>query len=935
MTLLDPIWLFLAIPLVVSVVLWPMPSRLLRVLRGAALVCLLLALCGLALTLPSRVGTVVVLADRSESMPPDAEARQKEIIDLVQAEMGPEDRLAVVSFGRTVAVERPPLAGRFTGFLHEVGRDGSNLAEALQAGLGLVPRDAPGRILVLSDGRWTGRDPAAVAAWAAAREVGIDFVPLERTTANDLAVHRIDAPASAAPGESFVITAWVQAPSAQEVDYELYRGTRKISEGRQRLVSGLNRLSFRDRALEPGSQAYTLQVTGAGRDPLPANNAARLLVGVQGPRPLRHVTGAADSGLAKLLRAGGLRLKVKRPDECRWGLDELGNYSAVVLENVPAEKVGTAGMETLAAWVRGTGSGLMMTGGKNAYGPGGYYRSPLEPVLPVSMELRNEHRKLALAIVVVLDRSGSMAMPVGGGRVKMDLANLGAVEVLNMLGPMDEFGCLAVDTVPHTIAELAVVADKGPVEDRIRRIRSQGGGIFVHVALSEAARMLLKAKAATKHIILFSDAADSEEPGNYKELLEKCRDAGITVSVIGLGKPADRDGALLEDIAKLGKGRCFFTDRPEELPRLFAQDTLVVARNTFVDEPTPIRSTAALAALTGRDFELAPLGGYNLCYLRPGASLSALTLDEYKAPVVASWQAGTGRALCYTGEADGKYAGAMARWGQVGDFYTSLARWVAGQSGPLPDNMMVTQEVRQGVNVVRLHLDPERKRDLVTALPRVTTLSGVEGEAPRAARSAMRWAGPDTLEIEVPLRGPETSVTTVEVPGRDQPVSLAPVCLPYSPEFQPGAGGAGVAALDRLGRATGGLERVDLKGIWKELPRRPRTVPVGSWLLLAAVVLVLLEVLERRTGLLSRPRRLSRETETAPRARRRLRWFAWPRWRSAPAPGAPPPAPEVDLPAPEPPKAAPPEPVPAAEDAGGMVAALRQARKRSRARTDQ
>ena len=96
---------------------------------------------------------------------------------------------------------------------------------------------------------------------------------------------------------------------------------------------------------------------------------------------------------------------------------ELAGFAAVLLENVPADGIGTPGMETLAAWVRDGGAGLMMTGGKKAYGPGGYFKSPLESVLPVSMELRREHRKLALAIVVALDRSGSMAVPVAGGEV--------------------------------------------------------------------------------------------------------------------------------------------------------------------------------------------------------------------------------------------------------------------------------------------------------------------------------------------------------------------------------------------------------------------------------------------------------------------------------------------------------------------------------------
>ena len=46
-------------------------------------------------------------------------------------------------------------------------------------------------------------------------------------------------------------------------------------------------------------------------------------VGVSGPRPLLHVSQSPDSGLARLLRAGGLEVKVSRPERCRWTLEEL------------------------------------------------------------------------------------------------------------------------------------------------------------------------------------------------------------------------------------------------------------------------------------------------------------------------------------------------------------------------------------------------------------------------------------------------------------------------------------------------------------------------------------------------------------------------------------------------------------------------------------
>lgn len=921
--LLHPIWLFLAIPLALSLWLWRMPARLLLVLRGLTLLLLLLALCGAVLRLPSQAGTIVVVADRSQSMPPGSATTQKEVIDLLHKAMGPNDRLAVVSFGHNVAVEQPPASGQFPGFVHEVGGDASNLADGLETALTLIPQGAPGKVLVLSDGRWTGRDPAILAARAAARNIALDYRSLQRSTANDLAIARIEAPPSVAPGESFLISAWVQAPSPQTISFELRRGDELLSSGEQPVTSGLNRLTFRDRAGDPSTLAYTLTVVGSGDDPVPENNRARLLVGVQGPRPILHVTEAKSSGLAKLLQASRLPIKVQAPEACGWTLEELSKYSAVLLENVPAEKIGGAGMDNLAVWVRETGSGLMMTGGRNSYGTGGYFKSPLDPILPVSMELRNEHRKLALAMVVALDRSGSMTAPVGGGRVKMDLANEGAAQVLELLGPMDEFGVLAVDTAPHVIADLAPVKNKPAIQSDIRAIRSEGGGIFIYVALESAVEMLLKAKAGTRHILLFADANDSEEPGRYEVLLDKCKKAGITVSVIGLGTPRDKDAELLRDIAKRGNGRILFTDKAEELPRLFAQDTFVAARNTFLDERTPIESTTGLRLLTGRPFDLKQsIDGYNLCYLRDGATLATRTLDDYHAPVVAAWRAGSGRVLCYTGEADGKYAGPITKWKEIGDWYTSLARWVTGSVNRLPPEMLLTQDVKNGLHRVRLHLGPEREGDPFTELPRVTLLRSRIGRSPEIQRTTLTWTGADTLDREAALQGRETVLATVVVPGQE-PVALPPVCLPYSPEFQPAEKGRGLAALEHLARASGGKERLELAGVWKELPRHVRLVSLAPWLLGAAVVLILLEVFERRSGLLSRRGRRAGETIRQPR--KRTRWFAGKHPRPAPSLPAPPSEP------PPPRRDEVREPI---RDESAMLDALRKARERSRGRIE-
>jgi Mg-chelatase subunit ChlD len=796
---------------------------------------------------------VVVVADTSESMPDNAVASQKEVIHLLQNSMGPRDLLGVVSFGREAVVEHAPQRGGFTDFTARVGREHSALNNALELALGLIPSGEGGRILLLSDGKWTGQDPIAAAARAAGRTVAIDYRLLARPQVNDLAIQSFLTPQSALPGQGYMLSAWIQSPADQEIQYQLHRGATRIASGSKHVPVGLSRLLFRDRAASAGVHDYSVTIKGPNHDPIPQNNLARALVGIEGSRPILAVSSAGDqSALARLLRASGLEVVARTPAQCQWSLEALAQYAAVLIENVSANQIGTTGMETLAAWVEESGAGLMLTGGQKAYAPGGYFKSPLDRILPLSMEMRREHRKLSLAIVVTLDRSGSMAAPAGPGRSKMDLANIGTVQVLDLLSPTDEFGVIAVDSSPHVIVPIDTVEKNQRERNTILGIDSMGGGIFIYEALSAAARMLLDAHSETRHIILFADAADSEEPGRYEELLAQCRGANITVSVVGLGTEADLDANLLKDIAERGGGTCYFTDSPEEIPRLFAQDTFAVARSTFIDSPTPFQFTAGFSLLGASPSDPPlPLGGYNLCYTRPEAILAAVTTDEFTAPVVASWNVGNGRVLCFTGEADGKFSGPFATSEQIGEFYATLGSWTAGKSQPLPDDMLLTQHVRDGVCVLQLHLDPERDADPFTALPRARILQAVTGTAPTKDLATLQWKTADLLEATIPMSGRATLLNTVEIPGQ-QPVTLPPVCLPYSPEFAPDQPGRGASTLSRLARTTGGRELLEIPEIWATLPTRPHYVELMPWLLIAAVLLFLAEIFERRTGWISR-----------------------------------------------------------------------------------
>ncbi|MEM1008003.1 MAG: vWA domain-containing protein, partial [Myxococcota bacterium] len=841
----NPIWLLLALPLSLLLWFWRLPSRLLWGFRALSLMCVVLAMSQLSILWKSAGGTVIVLADRSHSMPVESLQRQKEMIRLVQSKMGASNRLAVVSFGRLARIEQRPKQGTFAGFMQQVDADGSNLHQALSLGLSLIPAKQSGRILVLSDGLWTGQSPQTLATTMLTRQIAVDFRMIQRPKVNDLAIVKVEAPSSVQPQEAFLISAWVNTPTAKEVSFRLERNGQLLARGKKRLPAGINRLLFRDLAQNPGVFRYELRVQAPGDDPIPENNQANFLVGIRGQKPLLVVSPTRTSGLFRLLQKAQVPVQSCLPQECRWSLEALSNYSGLLLENIPAQALGHTAMVQIAAWVKQTGSGLMLTGGKNAYGPGGYYKSPLAPVLPVSMELRKEHRKFSLSMMLVLDRSCSMGARVDARRTKMDLANLASVHTLELLSDFDELGVLAVDSSNHLIAPLAPVRDKQAVEHKILSIDSAGGGIFVYEGLSAAVGMLIQARSHTRHIILFADAADAEQPGAYKKLLKAAGKANITVSVIGLGKPTDRDAALLKSIAKHGKGRIFFTENAQELPQLFAQDTFSVIRNAFVQEQTPFRWLPGLQTLTRQAFPKPPnVGGYNLCYRKPKTQVSAVTSDSYNAPLIASWHVGLGRALAYTAEVDGAFAGPIANWSHTPRLLSSLAQWTLGPPQQLPPHMMLTQTQKNGHVQIELHLDPERKNTF-SKRPRVRILRGKVGDKPGILDMPLQWVAPHRLALSLPLKGNETVLSSVRI--GTQTVTMPPIKRPYSPEFQPQLQKTKFS-LQTLAAITGGQERLSLGSLWSTFPKTTQSFSLVPWLVWLAIVFFLLEIFEYRSG---------------------------------------------------------------------------------------
>ncbi|MDA1013200.1 MAG: VWA domain-containing protein [Planctomycetota bacterium] len=878
-----PELLLLAIPIGFAYRQWGATTGVTNWLRLVIVGLLLFALSGPSINIGGRGLDIIVIADRSRSMPDGADARIQELIANLENNRGTGDRLAVVGFGSDSALEYS-LSTQTTldQFKHPVSADGSDLNDAILTGLNYVDPDRPARVLVLSDGEYNGASPLSAARRAREQRVPIDFRHFERLRVGDAAVDSLQLPETVGPGEQFQFEVVISADQDTPAKVRLFRDGEDLATQDTQLLAGQNQLLFRDQPEKPGFYKYTVKLDVLG-DPLEENNVGAGVLRVDaGPKLLVLNHDGAEDNLVRAMKAGRIPVDVAVAAEHPMTQDALDPYRAVILENVPAGTLGRVKMERLRQFVEDLGGGLMLTGGERSFGSGGYFKSPLDDVLPVSMEMREEHRKMRVAIAIALDRSGSMRQPVDGGLTKMDLANLGTAECVKLLSPGDSVAVLVVDTEAHEIQGLTRITNKDAIVRKVRDIKSEGGGIYVYNALVAAGQQLAKADQTTKHIILFSDAGDSEQPGEYQALLKKFAENHITVSVIGLGSEDDQHAALLKDIAKLGGGNAMFTRDAKELPRLFTEDTMSVARSSFVtaDEKTQPggiagrlrRSEARLLA----DFDEGPfprVGGYNLTYPRPQASVGVLSDDEYDAPWSAFWYRGLGRVAAMTLEVDGEYTGQFGRWNGYAEFLVAHARWLVGGEAPQRAYVDVKRDGQDAV--VTIEMNPDLMDRGETSPPKLIIVPpGAEPESRQEPE--MVWVDTHTLQGRFTLDRTGTYRTLVR--NADGQITRGPaLTLPYSPEFAPRHElPSGRKTLDELAEITGGTVRSGILEILREPPRAPRHVALLSWLAVLAILLLLTEIAGRRLALWSRIARPATESGTVSNAENRS-WI--PQWR--------------------------------------------------------
>ena len=831
-------------------------------LRSLIVLALLFALAGAQLVKRSDQMVVVFAADTSYSVSPDDRAKALDFIRDSLTRRRSRDRGALVLFGRHAVVESENL--RTPSDVTTVSRPSpthTDIAAALRLALGLIPPDAAGKLVLLSDGNENVGAAAQEALLAGANRVPIDVFPLTTRAAKDVLVREVSIPSEARREEPFPVRITVEATEPAQASLSILVNDQPIHKQPVTLPAGTTALRIPLSISDAGFSKVDVLLE-APDEQSRENNRAAAFVRIKGePRVLIVDSDPADAAaLSRTLKAQDILVAVGGPAALPTNTADLERYDAVFLSNYPAYRMDPHQMVMLRDATRDLGVGLGMIGGEYSFGAGGYYQTPIEEALPVDMDVRKHRVFPASSVLLVMDTSGSMSM-IEDGKEKIQLAAEAACAIVDLLQPYDSIGFIASDPTPTLVCKLRHVQNRAAIKRDIRSVRAGGGGIACYPSLSAAYDVLRDNDSAVRHIILLADGSDCDQQPGSVPLVQRMASENITLTAVAFG-----DGPhvpFLKNVAASGSGQFYLTERARDLKKIFTRETLTVARSVLVEEQFQPRLADSTPVIHGLDWSSAPpLLGY---VATSPKSLSRVPLISHKEdPIFAHWQYGLGKSIAFTSDAKAHWAAHWLGWRGFPQFWGQAVRWTLRQ-------------LSTEVLYPRVELSGDKAHIVVDAVADDgSLLNGLEMRAtvstPTGGRAqvVLGQTAPGRYEatVESPDRGAYVVGLTASGPGDFDARQTVGFSVSYPPDFADTH--PSESFLNYIADQTGGKILADPEGVFQRPAVMPR-VPVNIWrtLLWIAALLLPLDVAVRR--LVIRREDLALFTQPLRSAARRLR----------------------------------------------------------------
>ncbi len=743
---------------------------------------------------------VTFVLDASQSVPgklqraverfaADARARASERRD--------GDRLGSVTVAKGGYVQQLPAP--FTASIeqqHKGSLDQTNLAAGVNLALAVKPTDAAYRIVLASDGLETTGSLLQAAEAAKALRVPVDVIPLRFKHEAEVIVDRVVVPSNARENETMTVRVVLNATRATRGRLALLVDNKPLNLGGEggasapiELEAGTNVRQFSVPALARGALKFEpvfIPDPASEGDAIAENNRSSAVTFVSGEgRVLVLASDArASEALERVLRESSLKADVRTPAEGPQTIGDFNAYDLVLVVNEPADHFSQKQQEDLKRYVYDSGGGLVMIGGDQSYGAGGWIGSPLEDALPIRLDppQKREMPKGALALVV-----HSIEMPEGvyWGKRTAEAA-VDALSRLDLVGINEFTGGVSGQAGVEWVYPLSPVGDKSRVKRAINNLTFGDMPDFTP-SLELAYDALAAAKdAGQKHVIMISDG-DPSAPSSG--LLDKYLDAGITISTVGVFPHNSGNTGSLEWIARYTKGTYYYVNDQAGLatiPQIFIKEARTVRRSLIWEGEafTPTLAPGAAEAMRGVS-AVPPIRGYVVTAEREGLALTTMKGREGD-PILAQWQHGLGKVVAYTSDAATKWNPDWVGWSGYKAFWEQHLRWAMRPTGNA--NLRVTTQAKGDSTIIDVdaldaqgeHLNFARFRGRVSFADGTSADVDLKQVGPGRYQAALASTPPGSSVVSLRYAAPDPQAAAGVLEGTVQ----AAINRPFTDEYR-------------------------------------------------------------------------------------------------------------------------------------------------------
>ena len=665
--------------------------------------------------------TVIYLLDQSESIPkPIRESMVKWVKRNVEEYRKTTDKAAVIVFGSDAAIEvaplddNLPLAGRLETSIYDLRPDATNLAQALKLAQATFPEDSSRRIVIVSDGNENEGDAQSLIQVFEEEGISVDVAPVQLTQRAEVEMDKISIPSDTRKGQPFdasVVINNLGQPTTESdalVDGKVRVWRRRgkseelISEQEVNLPPGKSVLQFRNVIEEEDFWEYQAEFIPDNPnvdDVLAQNNRATAFTHVQGSANVLLIEDWENTGnfntLIERLEDQEINITVQTSDQLFTSLAELQRYDCVILADVPRSS-GNVDVQTnfsdeqISILVRNTqklGCGLIMLGGENSFGAGGWSNTELEKAMPVDFQIYNAKVVPVGALAMVMHASEMAQGNYWQKRISR--------EALKVLGPHDYCGVIHWEGKEEWLwgkprGLIKVGQNKDAMMARLSQMTPGDMPEFdpsLSMAVASFAKLGAAQGAATKHMIIISDG-DPSPP--TQKTLQAFKNLSVKVSTVAVGTHGPAGSTLLSRIAKFTGGRYYVVKNPKALPRIFQKETMRIAR-PLVKEKAGMMPIVSYQheILKGID-SMPPFDGFVLTSKKENSLVDVILKSPEPGDnpagrdnntLLASWTYGAGRTVVFTTDAGHRWTSDWTNWDGYDQFFGQMIRWAMRPSG--------------------------------------------------------------------------------------------------------------------------------------------------------------------------------------------------------------------------------------------------------------